>query len=169
MKAFPISLVVVVDGEPLASSETLATGVKQQHASVIRLVRKHQKSLEELGLVRFQIRPRRAGQHGGGDVEFALLNEHQSALLISLMRNTETVIDFKVALIKEFFRMRDDLGRREQNLWQQMQALIAKEVESKVRASFGSHLMLERKREIPRFDEERSLLENQIQPSLLTH
>jgi hypothetical protein len=54
-------------------------------------------------------------------------------------------------------------------LWQQMQALIAREVESKVRASFGSHLMLERKREIPTLDAERDLLERQIQPSLLTH
>jgi phage regulator Rha-like protein len=79
------------------------------------------------------------------------------------------VIEFKIALVKEFFRMRDELGRREKSLWQQMHALIAREVESKVRASFGSHLMLERKREIPRFDEERLLLESQIQPSLLTH
>lgn len=38
--------------------------------------------------------------------------------------------------------MRDELGRREQNLGQQMRALIAREVESKVRASFGSHLIL---------------------------
>jgi hypothetical protein len=50
-----------------------------------------------------------------------------------------------------------------------MQALIAREVESKVRASFGSHLMLERKREIPQLDEERFRLELQIQPSLLSH
>ncbi|AJY25996.1 putative bacteriophage domain protein [Burkholderia ambifaria AMMD] len=33
--------------------------------------------------------------------------------------------------------MRDELGRRERNLWQQMRARIASEVESKVRASFG--------------------------------
>jgi hypothetical protein len=50
-----------------------------------------------------------------------------------------------------------------------MQGLIAREVEAKVRASFCSHLMLERKREIPAFDAKRYLLERQIQPSLLTH
>jgi hypothetical protein len=48
-----------------------------------------------------------------------------------------------------------------------MQALIAREVESKVRASFGSRLMLERKREIPDFREQRNVLEAAIQPSLL--
>jgi hypothetical protein len=46
-------------------------------------------------------------------------------------------VQLKIAPVKEFFRMRDELGRREQNLWQQMRALIASEVESKVRASFG--------------------------------
>lgn len=45
--------------------------------------------------------------------------------------------------------------------------MIAREVESKVRASFGSHLMLERKREIPHFRDERYRLESEIQPSLL--
>lgn len=73
--------------------------------------------------------------------------------------------DFHLDVIEAF----DSAQHDNMNLWRQMQALIAKEVESKVRASFGSHLMLERKREIPRFDEERSLLESQIQPSLLTH
>ena len=98
-----------------------------------------------------------------------MLNEHQAALLMTFLRNSPRVVEFKIALVREFFRMRDELGRREQNLWQQMQALIAREVESKVRASFGSHLMLERKREIPGFESERSLLEREIQPSLLNH
>jgi phage regulator Rha-like protein len=167
MTKLPFSLVLSVDGEPRASSETIARGVEQQHASVIKLIRKHQSDFEAFGLVRFEIRPRRAGQHGGGDVEFALLNEQQSTLLLAFMRNSPRVVEFKIALVREFFRMRDEKQNREMNLWQQMQALIAKEVESKVRATFGSHLMLERKKEIPQFEEERHLLESQIQPSLL--
>ena len=84
-----------------------------------------------------------------------MLNEHQATLLLTFMNNSERVMDFKEALVAEFFRMREALSRRERDLWQQMQAVIAKEVESKVRASFGSHLMLERKREIPMLDGER--------------
>jgi phage regulator Rha-like protein len=161
------SLVSIVDGEPRAQSDAIAKGMRQQHASVIKLARKHIDSLNEFGLVRFQIRPRSIGKHGGGDSEIAMLNEQQATLLISMMRNTDSVIEFKVNLVKEFFRMRDALDRRDKNLWQQMQALIAQEVESKVRASFGSRLMLERKREIPYFREERQQIESQIQPSLL--
>lgn len=98
-----------------------------------------------------------------------MLNERQAAILISLMRNTERVVDFKVALVAEFYRMRDALNQRTQNLWQQLQAQIAKEVQSEVRASFGSRLMLERKAEIPGLRKERGRLEAEIQPSLMFH
>lgn len=168
MSTFPFGLVVAIDGELRTSTAVIALGLGQKHRAVIQLVRRYQHSLEELGRMQFEVAPFTT-RGGTQSREIAMLNEHQATLLIALMRNTEKVIEFKIALVKEFFRMRDELGRREQNLWQQMHALIAKEVESKVRASFGSHLMLERKREIPRFDEERSLLESQIQPSLLTH
>ncbi|MEG0922635.1 MAG: Rha family transcriptional regulator [Comamonas sp.] len=161
-----IPIVALFDGEPRASSEALAAGVKHSHESVIKLVRKHQASLERFGLVRFEIRARPEGQHGGGDVEFALLNEPQSTLLISMMRNSPIVIECKVRLVDEFYCMRDALNLRAQGLWQQMQALIVQEVESKVRASFGSRLMLERKREIPHFESEHLRLESEIQPAL---
>ena len=159
-------IVSLFDGEPLASSEALAAGVRLSHASVIKLVRKHQASLERFGLVRFEIRPRLKGQHGGGDVEIVLLNEPQSTLLITMMRNTAIVVDCKVRLIEEFYRMRDALSQQAKGLWQQMQALIAQEVESKIKASFGSRLMLDRKQEIPFFKSERQRLEIEIQPAL---
>ena len=162
----PMPIVSLFDGEPLASSEALAAGVRLSHASVIKLVRKHQASLERFGLVRFEIRPRLKGQHGGGDVEIVLLNEPQSTLLITMMRNTAIVVDCKVRLIEEFYRMRDPLSQQAKGLWQQMQALIAQEVESKIKASFGSRLMLDRKQEIPFFKSERQRLEIEIQPAL---
>lgn len=86
-----------------------------------------------------------------------------------MMRNTPSVLSFKADLIAEFFRMRDALQQRTQNLWQQLQAAIAQEVESKVRASFGSHLMLERKREKEYLQGRIHELETEIQPSLPLH
>ncbi|MBJ9593243.1 Rha family transcriptional regulator [Burkholderia seminalis] len=163
MKDFPFPLVVPVDGEARASSEIIANGVGQGHRGLMQLIRSYLDSFEEFGKVQFEMRLNRRGS----PTEYAMLNEHQATLLITFMRNSPKVIAFKIALVKEFFRMRDELGRREQTLWQQMQALIAREVESKVRASFGSHLMLARKRELPGLDAERELLESQMQPSLL--
>jgi hypothetical protein len=71
--------------------------------------------------------------------------------------------DFHLDVIEAFDRGQND----QRDLWQQMQALIAKEVGSQVRASFGSHLMLDRKRELPSLRTEREMLESAIQPSLL--
>jgi len=71
--------------------------------------------------------------------------------------------DFHLDVIEAF----DRASQGQQGLWLQMQALISKEVESKVRASFGSHLMLARKREIPPLRDQRFELEARIQPSLL--
>lgn len=71
--------------------------------------------------------------------------------------------DFHLDVIEAFERAHSG----QQGLWMQMQALIAREVESKVKASFGSHLMLTRKREIVPLRGERQLLEAAIQPSLL--
>lgn len=71
--------------------------------------------------------------------------------------------DFHLDVIEAFDRGQSD----QRNLWQQLQALVAKEVASEVRASFGSHLMLDRKRELPSLRDERHMLEAAIQPSLL--
>ncbi|THJ30941.1 hypothetical protein E8K88_16375 [Lampropedia aestuarii] len=162
-------LVEIIDGEPLASTLVIAKGMKAQHASTIKLVRRYQARLERFGLVRFEIQPRSPGKHGGGDAEYAYLNERQSAFVISLMRNSNSVVDFKENLIYEFFRMRDALSQRTHNLWQQLQAAIAEEVESKVKATFGSRLMLDRKREKPLLEGRIMKLENEIQPTLPLH
>lgn len=101
------NLVQVESGEPLTTSLHVAewTGVK--HKNVLELVHKYNQQLQVFGLLAFQTRPRSLGQHGGGDIEYALLNEGQATLLITFMRNTERVIDFKVALVKAFLAARN--------------------------------------------------------------
>lgn len=164
----PQPIVELFKSEPLAATDALALGVEHSHESVIKLVRKHQSSLERFGPVRFEIRKGSPLPQGGfaKATEVALLNEPQSTLLISMMRNTPIVVECKVRLVEEFYRMRDALNQRASGLWQQMQALIAQEVESKIKASFGSRLMLDRKREIPFFDSEHQRLDAEIQPGL---
>lgn len=161
-------IVSVINGEPLTSTEVIAQGMKQKHRTVVQLVRRYSDMLADMGRVQFEVAP--FATAGGRQVrEVAMLNERQAAFLISLMRNSAEVVAFKAALINEFYRMRDALQQRTNNLWQQMHALIAQEVESKVRASFGSHLMLERKKEIPGFREQFARLETEIQPTLPLH
>ncbi|WP_368641765.1 Rha family transcriptional regulator [Castellaniella ginsengisoli] len=162
-------LVSVIGGEPLASSLVIARGMKARHKSVIQLIRQHAAILQEFGPLAFEMRVVKRPQGGGAPTEYAMLNEQQAALLISMMRNTDEVVAFKVRLIREFYRMRDALSQRTQNLYQQLQALVAEEVSTQVKASFGSRLMLERKYAIPDFRRRREALESQLQPPLFIH
>jgi phage regulator Rha-like protein len=100
-----MTIVIIKDGDAVTSTLAIAEGTLNDHASVIALARRYQSDLEDFGLVRFEIRPREAGQHGGGDTEYAILNEPQSTLLLTFMRNTEIVRAFKKKLVREFWEM----------------------------------------------------------------
>lgn len=102
-------IVTMRDGEPVTTTLAISAGTATTHEAVIKLVRTYLADFEEFGLVRFQIGARSAGQHGGGDTEFAELNEEQSALLLAYMRNSEIVRQFKKDLIRGFFNMRSKL------------------------------------------------------------
>ncbi|WP_258129239.1 KilA-N domain-containing protein [Achromobacter anxifer] len=69
----------------------------------------------------------------------------------------------------QVIRAYDSLQFSAMSLYQQLQALVAEEVSTQVRASFGARLMLERKRAIPEFRRRRELLESELQPSLQLH
>jgi phage regulator Rha-like protein len=163
------ALVEINDGEPLASTEIIAEGMGVQHKAVIQLLRRYSEQIQRFGSLTFQTRVKRKDRRGGEATEFAMLNERQAMLLISLMRNTEAVVAFKVSLITEFARMRDAIQQIHHNTQQRMYAALAREEESKLRASFGSHLMLVRKSEIPHLRSEIERLEAEIQPSLQFH
>lgn len=48
-----------------------------------------------------------------------LLNEPQDTFLITLLKNTEAVIKFKLELVKEFYRMRKIIVEKQSLEWQQ--------------------------------------------------
>lgn len=97
-------IVTVFDGEAVTSTVTVARETDNEHASVIALVRRYLADFGEFGGVRFQIEPfETAG--GAQSREIALLNEQQATLLLTYMRNTSIVRDFKKRLVKEFWRL----------------------------------------------------------------
>lgn len=100
-----MNLVTTINGAAVTTSLTIAEGTQNDHASVIKLVRTYLDDLKEFGLVGFEIRPRLQGQHGGSDVEYAVLNEQQSTLLLTYMRNSDIVRQFKKALVKAFWEL----------------------------------------------------------------
>lgn len=99
-------LVLLHHNEPMTTSLAIADGVELEHKSVLQLLRKYLGDLQKLGEVAFQMRLNAQGS----PTEFAYLNEGQSIFLLTLMRNTEKVVAFKLALVRAFLELRDRLS-----------------------------------------------------------
>lgn len=99
-------LVFVTDtGEPATTSLTVATESGNDHASVVKLVRNNLDDLNEVGRVGFEIQPFETA--GGRQYrEIAVLDEPAAALLMTYLRNTPKIKDFKKRLIQAFYAMR---------------------------------------------------------------
>ena len=97
------------DSTPVTSTEVIASETGNEHRAVIQLVRKYHPDFQEFGEVAFQMRHNRQGS----PTEAALLNEQQATLLVTYMRNSEVVRDFKKRLVKAFYefanRVKSDL------------------------------------------------------------
>lgn len=101
-----MELVTIVNGEAVAYSTVIAEGTENEHASVVRLVRTYQSDLEEFGRVGFEIEPFET-PGGQQQREVALLNEQQTTLILTYLRNNEIVRGFKKRLVRRFFELRD--------------------------------------------------------------
>ncbi|MGR6035183.1 MAG: Rha family transcriptional regulator [Candidatus Nitrosoglobus sp.] len=92
-------LVAIKNNVPVTTTLIIAEKSGIAHNSVIKLVRAYRADLEEFGLVRFEAR----FNTRSSPTEYAIVNEHQATLLLTLMGNNDIVIAFKKQLIKAFF------------------------------------------------------------------
>lgn len=101
---------VYLDGakEPYTTSEIIAECAEVQHHTITRLIREHKTDFEEYGFNGFEIH-KLDGR--GRPLKVYRLNEQQATLLITYLRNTQPVREFKKNLVKAFFEMRDELTK----------------------------------------------------------
>jgi len=86
--------------EARIDSRLLARQLGNKNKPVIALIDKYQKELERYGKVFFKKAP--SGGKTGQLERFALLNEDQAFFVLALSRNTDTVVNLKVKLVKAF-------------------------------------------------------------------
>lgn len=149
-----LKLVEVTEGKPFTTTLQIALGLGLTHKSVIQLVKTYLPDIQEFGRVLFESsnsafempnseRESTRGRH----TRYAVLNEQQATFLMTLMRNSPRVIDFKKALVKSFFEARALLQTDYFALIEQREALSAKLTCEKALASAcGSGLSAWKKR-----------------------
>jgi hypothetical protein len=93
------------DKVPYTLSNIIAKGVKVKHNSITRTVRKHENDFEEFGKLGFKIRPSDSGQ----SEKIYKLNEDHAILLITYLKNTDIVREFKKALVREFRQLKEEV------------------------------------------------------------
>ena len=102
---------VYIDGkkEPYTLSSIVAEFTNLQHHTITKTIRKHQARFEQFGKVGFKIQAMNSGQIS----KDYILNEQQATLLVTFLKNSEQVANFKTNLVKAFFEMRDELSKRQ--------------------------------------------------------
>lgn len=102
---------VYMDGkkEPYTTSKIIAECAEVTHHTIQELLRKHKADFENYGIIAFEMR-KLDGR--GRPMKIYRLNEQQATLLITYLKNTEPVRQFKMNLVKTFFEMRDELSKR---------------------------------------------------------
>ena len=99
-----MNIVSIEKGEALTTSLAIAEGVGNPHKAVIQLIRQNLNDFEEFGRVPFEMRPfETAG--GNQNRELAILNEQQATLLMTYMKNSDVVKQFKKRLVKAFYEL----------------------------------------------------------------
>lgn len=108
-------LVFVKNDDVFTDSKIISVGTKTTHHAIQQLLKKYKNELEELGTFRIS----NAKSTGGRKENIYLLNEPQASFLITLLKNNETVVKFKLELVKEFYRMRKFIMEKQSLEWQQ--------------------------------------------------
>jgi|GEM_PF-868477 len=97
-------LIEFTNAGAVTTSLIIANGTRNEHRVVLQLIRGHVASLEKFGRVTFETQP---FQTAGGTQkrEIAYLNERQATLLLTMMRNSDVIIEFKTRLVQAFYEL----------------------------------------------------------------
>ena len=100
------SMVKLLNGVPLVSTLDMWKDLEVEHDAIMKMVRKYEPLFQDIRSFGFEIR-----KSGGRPTTFCRLDEEQATFLITLMRNSEVVVPFKLKLTRQFYRMKNELIR----------------------------------------------------------
>lgn len=99
--------------EPYTTSKIIADRTGIEHRKIKAAIHKYKKEVDSFGLSA----PYQAESTGGRPEEIYLLNEEQATFLMTLLKNTKVVVEFKKELVRQFYAMRKILQERQSTEW----------------------------------------------------
>lgn len=103
-------IITIVNDEMTISHRIVAEQTANQEISIRKLIDKYISDFKEFGMLSFEMtKTTNTGLGNGRPSKTYFLNEQQAYLLLTYLANTEIVRNFKVALVKAFFEMRERL------------------------------------------------------------
>ena len=118
---------------PITTSLIIAEKTGIQHKNILELIKTYNDELNQFGRVAFETLPfKTSGGIQQRNVYY--FNEQQATFFITLMRNTKEVIEFKLALVKAFYLMKNELLARSET------RLIAKNVRKSLTDSIKNNI-----------------------------
>lgn len=109
-------LVEVRENDIFTTSKIIAEGTNNRHNSVTAIIQKYEEDFKEFGTIRF-VDLKSKNLQGGRPEKVYYLNEEQATLLMTYLRNNETVRKFKKNLVHQFYKMRRFLIEKQSKLW----------------------------------------------------
>jgi len=97
-----------LESEPFTTSKVIADFSGVTHKKLKMAITKNKESLETFG----KVVPYETILQSGQTEIFYKLNEPQATFLITLMKNTKNVVEFKRRLVKQFYIMQKELNKR---------------------------------------------------------
>lgn len=94
--------------DPYTTSKIVSEMTGISHKRVKEAIRRNQEKIETFGLLVAYA----SESTGGRPEEFFILNEQQATFVMTLLKNNEKTVAFKLELVRQFFAMREELMRR---------------------------------------------------------
>nr|DAF81241.1 MAG TPA: regulatory protein [Caudoviricetes sp.] len=109
-------LVELKGNDVFTNSKVIAEGTENHHESVVAIIQKYWRDILEFGNIEFS--DLKSGNPKGGRPEkIYYLNEEQATFVITLLRNSKTVVKFKKELVRQFYAMRKFLLDKQSKQW----------------------------------------------------
>ena len=100
-----------ISEKPYTTSLVISKYAGIEHRAIRQMINNYKDRLKKMGKVTFEMHPMPSGQK----IKNYKLNEMQATFLITLLKNTERVVDFKERLTKQFYAMKEELMLRQLN------------------------------------------------------